>query len=54
MRAFIIPGQGSQSVGISAALAGASKEARAVFQEVDEALGRNPARPIADAPPAVV
>ena len=39
MRAFIFPGQGSQSVGMGQALAAASKEARAVFEEVDEALG---------------
>ena len=51
MRAFIFPGQGSQSVGMGAALAGASKEARAVFQEVDEALGQNLARLMAEGPP---
>lgn len=50
MRAFIFPGQGSQSVGMGAALAGASKEARAVFQEVDEALGQNLARLMAEGP----
>jgi [acyl-carrier-protein] S-malonyltransferase len=41
MRAFIFPGQGSQSVGMGAALAGASRVARDVFDEVDEALGQN-------------
>jgi [acyl-carrier-protein] S-malonyltransferase len=41
MRAFIFPGQGSQSVGMGAALAGASRPARDVFDEVDEALGQN-------------
>src|SRR6476646_351625 len=41
MRAFIFPGQGSQSVGMGAALAGASRSARDVFDEVDEALGQN-------------
>jgi [acyl-carrier-protein] S-malonyltransferase len=51
MRAFIFPGQGSQSVGMGAALAGASKEARALFQEVDEALGQNLARLMAEGPP---
>ena len=38
MRAFLFPGQGSQSVGMGAALAGASRPARDVFDEVDEAL----------------
>ena len=50
MRAFIFPGQGSQSVGMGAALAGASAEARAVFQEVDEALGQHLSRLMADGP----
>jgi [acyl-carrier-protein] S-malonyltransferase len=40
MRAFIFPGQGSQSVGMGKALAEASREARAVFEEVDTALGQ--------------
>jgi [acyl-carrier-protein] S-malonyltransferase len=40
MRAFIFPGQGSHSVGMGAALAGASPVAREVFGEVDEALGQ--------------
>ncbi|MCW4460779.1 ACP S-malonyltransferase [Sphingomonas sp. BT-65] len=40
MRAFIFPGQGSQSVGMGLALAQASVAAREVFQEVDEALGQ--------------
>jgi [acyl-carrier-protein] S-malonyltransferase len=39
MRAFIFPGQGSQSVGMGSALAAASGAARAVFEEVDDALG---------------
>jgi [acyl-carrier-protein] S-malonyltransferase len=38
MRAFIFPGQGSQSVGMGKALADASPAAREVFGEVDEAL----------------
>ena len=41
MRAFIFPGQGSQSVGMGASLAEASAAARDVFGEVDEALGAN-------------
>lgn len=41
MRAFLFPGQGSQSVGMGAALAEASRSARDVFDEVDEALGQN-------------
>jgi [acyl-carrier-protein] S-malonyltransferase len=41
MRAFIFPGQGSQSVGMGQALADASAVAREVFQEVDDALGQN-------------
>ena len=41
MRAFIFPGQGSQAVGMGLALSQASPAAKAVFQEVDEALGQN-------------
>ena len=41
MRAFLFPGQGSQAVGMGAALAEASRTARDVFDEVDEALGQN-------------
>ena len=41
MRAFLFPGQGSQSVGMGAALAAASPAARDVFGEADEALGQN-------------
>ena len=41
MRAFIFPGQGSQSVGMGAALAEASRAARDTFDEVDEALGQH-------------
>ncbi|HZG45800.1 MAG TPA: ACP S-malonyltransferase [Allosphingosinicella sp.] len=40
MRAFIFPGQGSQAVGMGQLLAEASREARAVFQEVDETLSQ--------------
>src|SRR3954467_9550671 len=41
MRAFLFPGQGSQSVGMGATLAEASRAARDIFAEVDEALGQN-------------
>ena len=37
--AFIFPGQGSQEVGMGKALADAFPASRAVFEEVDEALG---------------
>src|SRR5271165_903429 len=36
--AFIFPGQGSQAVGMGADLAQAFAPARAVFEEIDEAL----------------
>ncbi|MBM3544911.1 MAG: ACP S-malonyltransferase [Alphaproteobacteria bacterium] len=39
--AFIFPGQGSQAVGMGAELAKAYASARAVFDEVDAALGQN-------------
>ncbi|MGO4907159.1 ACP S-malonyltransferase [Pseudorhodobacter sp. W20_MBD10_FR17] len=38
-RAFVFPGQGSQTIGMGRALAEAYPAARAVFDEVDEALG---------------
>ena len=38
-KAFVFPGQGSQSVGMGQALADAFPAARRVFEEVDEALG---------------
>lgn len=44
MRAFIFPGQGSQSVGMGKPLADASSAARAVFEEVDDALGQKLSR----------
>ncbi len=51
MRAFIFPGQGSQAVGMGADLAAASIAARAVFEEVDEALAQHLARIMAEGPP---
>jgi len=39
MRAFVFPGQGAQTIGMGQALAAAYPSARAVFDEVDEALG---------------
>jgi [acyl-carrier-protein] S-malonyltransferase len=50
MRAFIFPGQGSQAVGMGSALADASRAARDVFDEVDEALGQNLFRLMRDGP----
>jgi [acyl-carrier-protein] S-malonyltransferase len=50
MRAFIFPGQGSQAVGMGAALAEASRPARDIFAEVDEALGQNLFRLMRDGP----
>jgi len=50
MRAFIFPGQGSHIVGMGRDLAAASAAAREVFQEVDEALGQNLFRLMADGP----
>ncbi|UXX83007.1 ACP S-malonyltransferase [Roseovarius pelagicus] len=38
-RAFIFPGQGAQTIGMGRALAEAYPAAKAVFDEVDEALG---------------
>ena len=50
MRAFIFPGQGSQAVGMGAALAAASRPARDVFDEVDQALGQHLFRLMRDGP----
>jgi [acyl-carrier-protein] S-malonyltransferase len=50
MRAFIFPGQGSQSVGMGKALADASPVAREVFQEVDDAWGQKLFRIMVEGP----
>jgi [acyl-carrier-protein] S-malonyltransferase len=50
MRAFIFPGQGSQAVGMGAELRQASPAARAVFEEVDDALGQALSRTMAEGP----
>ncbi|MFA8442829.1 ACP S-malonyltransferase [Yoonia sp.] len=41
MRAFVFPGQGAQTIGMGKALAEAYPAAKAVFDEVDEALGQD-------------
>jgi len=41
MRAFVFPGQGAQSTGMGKALASQYRAAKAVFEEVDDALGQN-------------
>jgi len=50
MRAFVFPGQGSQKVGMGKALADASVHARAVFEEVDDALGQHLFRLMCEGP----
>ena len=50
MRAFVFPGQGSQKVGMGADLAAASAVARAVFEEVDDALGQKLSALMKDGP----
>ncbi|TXN48899.1 ACP S-malonyltransferase [Methylobacterium sp. WL30] len=50
MRALIFPGQGSQAVGMGKALAEAFLQARAVFAEVDDALGQPLSRVMFEGP----
>src|SRR5688572_23385705 len=50
MRAFIFPGQGSQSVGMGKVMSEASAAARDVLAEVDEALRQKLSRLMAEGP----
>lgn len=50
MRAFVFPGQGSQSVGMGRVLVDASPAARELFQEVDDALSQNLFRLMVEGP----
>ena len=50
--AFMFPGQGSQAVGMGKSLAEAFAPARAVFEEVDAALGQNLSRLMWEGPEA--
>jgi [acyl-carrier-protein] S-malonyltransferase len=54
MRAFVFPGQGTQKQGMGAQLALGSAAARAVFEEVDEALGQNLFQIMKDGPEDVL
>lgn len=49
-RAFIFPGQGSQAVGMGKALAENFPQARAVFEEVDDALSQKLSRVMWEGP----
>ena len=49
-RAIVFPGQGSQTIGMGKALAEALPTARAVFEEVDEALNQNLSRLMFEGP----
>ena len=46
MRAFVFPGQGAQTIGMGQDLAASYPAAKAVFEEVDDALGQNLSRMI--------
>ncbi|MCC7038025.1 MAG: ACP S-malonyltransferase [Alphaproteobacteria bacterium] len=50
MKAFVFPGQGSQTVGMGKDLAEAFAPAREVFQEVDDALGQKLSKLIFEGP----
>ena len=49
-RAFVFPGQGSQAVGMGAALAEAFPAAREVFEEVNDALSQRLSRLMFEGP----
>ena len=49
-RAFVFPGQGSQSVGMGRDLAAAFPSARLLFEEIDEALRQNLSRLMFEGP----
>jgi [acyl-carrier-protein] S-malonyltransferase len=49
-RAFVFPGQGSQAVGMGLSLFAAFPVARETLEEVDDALGQNLSRLIAEGP----
>ncbi len=49
-RAFVFPGQGSQSVGMGQELAGAFPEAKHLFEEVDDALDQHLTKLMFDGP----
>jgi len=50
--AFLFPGQGSQAVGMGAALSGASSSAREIWREADDALGFSLSRLCREGPEA--
>ena len=52
--ALVFPGQGSQQVGMGIPLAAVFSEAREVFEEVDDALGRNLSRILFEGPEDVL
>ncbi len=53
-RAFVFPGQGAQTIGMGRDLADTYPASRAIFEEVDEALGEKLSTLIWDGDPAVL